>query len=189
MFWQWCKTFRMKFVRIKLIDVTMIIEFFIAKAGDARVTLTTTDDVDNFDGEKAATTWTREAKLGFVIIELFWIYLSIPVNICHCRCISGVISRERRVIFERTLWRICRGNVYLRYHDFPDEIIDPSTVWQLPLIAIGNINLCCSSFSGKSSGEDGVCDFLSRRSITNTCPKNLRRVRSSRSISKTYGSV
>ncbi|CAF4993449.1 unnamed protein product, partial [Rotaria sp. Silwood1] len=41
--------------------------------------------------------------------------------------VSGVISRERILAFERMLWRVCRGNVFLKQADIPDLIQDPIT--------------------------------------------------------------
>ncbi len=42
---------------------------------------------------------------------------------------SGVISRERMIGFERMLWRVCRGNVFLKQAEIPDLIEDPITVF------------------------------------------------------------
>jgi hypothetical protein len=44
------------------------------------------------------------------------------------RFVSGVISRERMLGFERMLWRVCRGNVFLRQAEIPELIEDPITV-------------------------------------------------------------
>ncbi|CAF0821282.1 unnamed protein product [Rotaria sordida] len=41
--------------------------------------------------------------------------------------ITGVIPRERMVTFERMLWRVCRGNVFVKQADIPDLIEDPLT--------------------------------------------------------------
>ena len=35
------------------------------------------------------------------------------------------------VAFERMLWRVCRGNVFLKQADIPDLIEDPTTVRSL----------------------------------------------------------
>ena len=48
-----------------------------------------------------------------------------PVSI---RFITGVVPRERMVAFERMLWRVCRGNVFLKQAEIPDLIEDPVTV-------------------------------------------------------------
>lgn len=45
-----------------------------------------------------------------------------------CRFVTGVISRERMLTFERVLWRACRGNVFLRQADIEDPLEDPTTV-------------------------------------------------------------
>ncbi|XP_065174747.1 V-type proton ATPase 116 kDa subunit a 1-like [Sycon ciliatum] len=41
--------------------------------------------------------------------------------------LAGVIHRQRLAVFERLLWRACRGNVFLRYQELDEEINDPST--------------------------------------------------------------
>uniref|UniRef100_A0A667WZJ6 V-type proton ATPase subunit a n=1 Tax=Myripristis murdjan TaxID=586833 RepID=A0A667WZJ6_9TELE len=40
---------------------------------------------------------------------------------------TGVIGRERIPTFERMLWRVCRGNVFLRQADIEDPLEDPAT--------------------------------------------------------------
>uniref|UniRef100_A0A3P8TMA4 V-type proton ATPase subunit a n=1 Tax=Amphiprion percula TaxID=161767 RepID=A0A3P8TMA4_AMPPE len=46
--------------------------------------------------------------------------------------VAGVIGRERIPTFERMLWRVCRGNVFLRQADIEDPLEDPATVSTLP---------------------------------------------------------
>ncbi|KAJ8344741.1 hypothetical protein SKAU_G00289340 [Synaphobranchus kaupii] len=41
--------------------------------------------------------------------------------------VAGVIGRERIPTFERMLWRVCRGNVFLRQADIEDPLVDPTT--------------------------------------------------------------
>uniref|UniRef100_A0A673BK16 V-type proton ATPase subunit a n=1 Tax=Sphaeramia orbicularis TaxID=375764 RepID=A0A673BK16_9TELE len=43
------------------------------------------------------------------------------------RFVAGVIGRERIPTFERMLWRVCRGNVFLRQADIEDPLEDPTT--------------------------------------------------------------
>uniref|UniRef100_A0A672HMZ5 V-type proton ATPase subunit a n=1 Tax=Salarias fasciatus TaxID=181472 RepID=A0A672HMZ5_SALFA len=43
------------------------------------------------------------------------------------RFVAGVIGRERIPTFERMLWRVCRGNVFLRQADIEDPLEDPAT--------------------------------------------------------------
>lgn len=45
-----------------------------------------------------------------------------------CRFVAGVIGRERIPTFERMLWRVCRGNVFLRQAEIEDPLEDPATV-------------------------------------------------------------
>lgn len=42
--------------------------------------------------------------------------------------VAGVIERERIIGFERMLWRISRGNVFLRQADIETPFTDPKTV-------------------------------------------------------------
>lgn len=47
------------------------------------------------------------------------------------RFVAGVISRERIPAFERMLWRISRGNVFLRQAELDKPLEDPATVSSL----------------------------------------------------------
>ncbi|CAH2276512.1 V-type proton ATPase 116 kDa subunit a isoform X1 [Pelobates cultripes] len=40
---------------------------------------------------------------------------------------AGVIGRERMATFERLLWRVCRGNIYLKYSELDTTLEDPVT--------------------------------------------------------------
>ncbi|KAK2539653.1 Atp6v0a4 [Columba guinea] len=40
---------------------------------------------------------------------------------------AGVIKRERMLLFERLLWRACRGNIYLKYTEIDTPLEDPVT--------------------------------------------------------------
>ena len=44
------------------------------------------------------------------------------------RFVAGVISRERIPTFERMLWRVCRGNVFLKQADIEEPLEDPASV-------------------------------------------------------------
>ncbi|XP_061701918.1 V-type proton ATPase 116 kDa subunit a isoform X2 [Syngnathoides biaculeatus] len=41
--------------------------------------------------------------------------------------VAGVIGRERIPTFERMLWRVCRGNVFLRQANIEDSLEDPTS--------------------------------------------------------------
>uniref|UniRef100_A0A7N6F793 V-type proton ATPase subunit a n=1 Tax=Anabas testudineus TaxID=64144 RepID=A0A7N6F793_ANATE len=47
-------------------------------------------------------------------------------SVCY-RFVAGVIGRERIPTFERMLWRVCRGNVFLRQAEIEDPLEDPAT--------------------------------------------------------------
>lgn len=42
--------------------------------------------------------------------------------------VAGVINRERLPTFERMLWRVCRGNVFLRQAEIENPLEDPVAV-------------------------------------------------------------
>ncbi|XP_042360232.1 V-type proton ATPase 116 kDa subunit a isoform X2 [Plectropomus leopardus] len=52
-----------------------------------------------------------------------------PIRVAPLRLgfVAGVIGRERIPTFERMLWRVCRGNVFLRQADIEDPLEDPAT--------------------------------------------------------------
>ena len=41
---------------------------------------------------------------------------------------TGVIVREKLSVFERVLWRACRGNVFLRRAEIEEPLENPTTV-------------------------------------------------------------
>lgn len=52
----------------------------------------------------------------------------IVIFIIDFRFVAGVVPRERVPAFERMLWRISRGNVFLRQAELDQPLEDPSTV-------------------------------------------------------------
>ncbi|XP_011178116.1 V-type proton ATPase 116 kDa subunit a 1 [Zeugodacus cucurbitae] len=50
-----------------------------------------------------------------------------PQNRGRLGFVAGVINRERVFAFERMLWRISRGNVFLKRSDLDDPLKDPTT--------------------------------------------------------------
>ena len=44
------------------------------------------------------------------------------------RFVTGVIVREKLSVFERVLWRACRGNVFLRRAEIEEPLENPTTV-------------------------------------------------------------
>ena len=47
---------------------------------------------------------------------------SMQLNIC-----AGVIDHARVLGFEKMLWRVSKGNVYVKFSDIEEEIKDPKT--------------------------------------------------------------
>ena len=41
--------------------------------------------------------------------------------------VAGVLDRARQVAFERMLWRVSKGNVFIRFSDIQEEMEDPRT--------------------------------------------------------------
>lgn len=67
--------------------------------------------------------------------SVFWVldYVFFLVQNLHLCCslysfVAGVINRERIPMFERMLWRVCRGNVFLRQAEIENPLEDPVTV-------------------------------------------------------------
>ena len=52
----------------------------------------------------------------------------ILILVIDCRFVAGVVPRERVPAFERMLWRISRGNVFLRQAELDQPLEDPTTV-------------------------------------------------------------
>ncbi|MBN3325774.1 VPP4 ATPase, partial [Atractosteus spatula] len=48
-------------------------------------------------------------------------------SILELHIIGGVIRSERMLSFERVLWRVCRGNVYIKQRDMDATVEDPDT--------------------------------------------------------------
>lgn len=50
-----------------------------------------------------------------------------PADNINLSFIAGVIPREKLMAFERLLWRVCRGNVFLRQAPILWPVEDPRT--------------------------------------------------------------
>uniref|UniRef100_A0AAQ5YYY5 V-type proton ATPase subunit a n=1 Tax=Amphiprion ocellaris TaxID=80972 RepID=A0AAQ5YYY5_AMPOC len=59
--------------------------------------------------------------------QQFFDEVSFTLVLLYYRFVAGVIGRERIPTFERMLWRVCRGNVFLRQADIEDPLEDPAT--------------------------------------------------------------
>jgi hypothetical protein len=60
--------------------------------------------------------------------DVTWTYSRVIILIIYFRFVAGVVPRERVPAFERMLWRISRGNVFLRRAELDQSLEDPSTV-------------------------------------------------------------
>ncbi|XP_075458618.1 V-type proton ATPase 116 kDa subunit a 4-like isoform X2 [Ascaphus truei] len=59
---------------------------------------------------------------------------SMSVAVAHLLgCISGTIERSRTAAFERLLWRVCLGNIYVRFTKLDSPIQDPKTREEMDL--------------------------------------------------------
>lgn len=79
--------------------------------------------------------------------------------------VAGVINRERIPTFERMLWRVCRGNVFLRQAEIENPLEDPVTVRQ------GNCVWWSRSGTGNSEQQHSMCHLnltLPRGALTFT---------------------
>ncbi|XP_054163547.1 V-type proton ATPase 116 kDa subunit a 1-like [Oppia nitens] len=50
-----------------------------------------------------------------------------PYSTGRLSFVAGVIRRDRQMTFERMLWRVCRGNVFLRQREIDKPLEDPTT--------------------------------------------------------------
>ena len=41
--------------------------------------------------------------------------------------VAGVLDRARQVSFEKMLWRVSKGNVFVKFSDIEEEMEDPRT--------------------------------------------------------------
>merc|ERR1711970_867637 len=48
-------------------------------------------------------------------------------NSMQLNIVAGVIDRLRVIAFEKMLWRVSKGNVYIKFSDIEEEIKDPKT--------------------------------------------------------------
>lgn len=65
--------------------------------------------------------------------------------------VAGVIKRERVPAFERMLWRISRGNVFLRQSEIEKPLEDPNTVSYLR-----KLNSMVTYFSLESNQNNSI---------------------------------
>lgn len=42
--------------------------------------------------------------------------------------VTGVILNSKEAVFERLLWRVCRGNIFLKREEIEEPLKDPATV-------------------------------------------------------------
>ena len=67
-------------------------------------------------------------KFIFLFCFLFIFYFIIIIFSSALRFVTGVIPRDKRVLFERILWRALRGNLFMKQEEIEDPISDPITV-------------------------------------------------------------
>lgn len=67
-------------------------------------------------------------NLFFILLLDFKIKFSKLEHNYFYRFVSGVVSRERVPGFEKMLWRISRGNVFLRQSAIENPLQDPTNV-------------------------------------------------------------
>lgn len=60
--------------------------------------------------------------------KYFYFVVFIYLFFCNFSFLAGVIPRDKVPGFELMLWRICRGNVFLRTAEIDEATEDPTTV-------------------------------------------------------------
>jgi hypothetical protein len=103
-----------------------------------------------------------------------------------CRFVAGVILRERMPAFERMLWRVCRGNVFLKQTEIEASMEDPITVSACSVYIV--LRMLCSldvlfmkvGFYGnvhvqigRSSEQKRLHCILPRRPVESASEENL----------------
>lgn len=71
---------------------------------------------------------------------------------------AGVINKEKLVAFERVLWRIGRGTIFLRHSDVEELIFDSSTVGYY--LKILNYTKIAFNFQGKEVRKSAFIVFF-----------------------------
>ena len=108
-----------------------------------------------------------------IILFIYNIYLFLFLFAVN-RFITGVIPRERVVAFERMLWRVCRGNVFLRQAEIPELIEDPATVRFYLLNILNKLLLFFRLvFQGEKVHKTVFVVFFQGEQLKNSCSKNL----------------
>ena len=80
---------------------------------------------------------TKKVNMLKVTPNLILSWYSIPVvafsNHSQLRFVAGTIDRTRIATFERVLWRVLRGNLYMNQTDItePAPRLAPSSIWLL----------------------------------------------------------
>nr|XP_045016762.1 V-type proton ATPase 116 kDa subunit a isoform X1 [Jaculus jaculus]XP_045016763.1 V-type proton ATPase 116 kDa subunit a isoform X1 [Jaculus jaculus] len=79
---------------------------------------------------------------------------------------AGVINRERMASFERLLWRVCRGNVYLKFSEMDTLLEDPVTKEEIKK------NIFIIFYQGEQLRQKikKICDGF--RATTYPCPES-----------------
>lgn len=86
--------------------------------------------------------------------------------------VVGVMNRERFLSFERMIWRISRGNIFVRQSEIEEPFKDPKTVgFVIDIIT----NFIQASFFLTETGRLQSCfrSLLPRRTIEVPCQENL----------------
>ena len=96
------------------------------------------------------------------------------------RFVTGVIVREKLGVFERILWRACRGNVFLRRAEIETPLENPTTVCiHAQIMHIIFVDLCYLHYfliTGANGKQGGVYLVLSRWPAEKPSQEDLWRV-------------
>jgi hypothetical protein len=103
-------------------------------------------------------------------------------SVFWCRFVAGVILRERMPAFERMLWRVCRGNVFLKQTEIEASMEDPITVSARSVYIV--LRMLCSldmlfikvgfyGDVGRPSEQKRLHCILPRRPVESTSEENL----------------
>ena len=82
--------------------------------------------------ERRNGTWICRHIYMYVVCNLSSVHLTYEwtagISLSPLSFVTGVIVREKLGVFERVLWRACRGNVFLRMAEIETPLENPTTV-------------------------------------------------------------
>lgn len=114
------------------------------------------------NGVNLKTEFQHLIEMRFVLekTEQFFMNDEIPEEFGsgNLNFVAGVVNRSRAPGFERMLWRVSRGNVFIRRADIEEPFADPKTVYillfdkdrQIEDVEFSRVKICTRPFLWRS---------------------------------------